>query len=276
MHIDPAFADPHARSARNRKVRDARIAFIASKLKDRPDLVGKMIPKSPPMATRPVMVDRKYCVYDTLLQDNVSLVSDPIARVTPRGVQLESGEEIAVDVIVYATGFKANDFLWPMQVRGRDGRSIEELWAKDGARAYLTAMMPGFPNFFVAYGPNSNNWSGLQVIDFEELTIRFAVGCIAGLIAERKRSVDVAEEAYWRYAAEVDACEAKMVYSDPRVTTYYKNAFGRSAANNPIDIRRIWGWMRNPAPSEATGAAPAAAEADTAIQPRFGADLVTS
>jgi 4-hydroxyacetophenone monooxygenase len=275
MHIDPQFEDPHARSARNKKVRDARIAFIESKLKDRrPDLVEKMIPKSPPMATRPVMVDRKYCVYDTLLQDNVSLVSDPIARVTPRGIQLENGEEIAVDIIVYATGFKANEFLWPMEVRGRDGRTIEELWAKDGARAYLTAMMPGFPNFFVAYGPNSNNWSGLQVIDFEELTIRFAVGCIAGLIAENKRAVDVAEDAYWRYAAEVDACEARMVYSDPRVTTYYKNHFGRSAANNPIDIRRIWAWTRNPAPSAATGPSPLNLEAEAAIRPRFGADLV--
>jgi len=271
MHIDPDFADPHARSARNKKVRDARIAFIESKLKDRPDLIAKMIPKSPPMATRPVMVDRRYSIYDALLQDNVSLVTDSIARVTPRGIQLENGEEIEVDIIVYATGFKANDFLWPMDVRGRDGRSIEALWAKDGARAYLTAMMPGFPNFFVAYGPNSNNWSGLQVIDFEELTIRFAVGCIAGLIADKRRTVDVAEDAYWRFADEVDRCEAKMVYSDPRVTTYYKNAYGRSAANNPIDIRRIWGWTRNPAPSEATGPAP---QADAAIQPRFGADLV--
>jgi 4-hydroxyacetophenone monooxygenase len=273
MHIDPHFDDPHARSARNKKMRDARVAFIESKLKEkRPDLVAKMIPESPPMATRPVMVDRKYSIYDALLLDNVTLVSDAIERITPKGILLKTGEEIELDIIAYATGFKANDFLWPMQVTGKDGRTIEELWAKDGARAYLTAMMPGFPNFFVAYGPNSNNWSGLQVIDFEELTIRFAVGCIAGLIAERKKTVDVSDEAYWRFAEEVDACEARMLYSDPRVTTYYKNSFGRSAANNPIDIRRIWRWTRNPAPSEATG--PGVPTADAAIQPRFGADLV--
>jgi 4-hydroxyacetophenone monooxygenase len=275
MHIDPGFDDPHARSARNKKMRDARVAFIESKLKEkRPDLVARMIPESPPMATRPVMVDRKYSIYDALLLDNVTLVSDPIARITPKGIRLETGQEVEVDIIAYATGFKANDFLWPMQVVGRDGRTIEELWAKDGARAYLTAMMPGFPNFFVAYGPNSNNWSGLQVIDFEELTIRFAVGCIAGLIAERKKSVDVSDEAYWRFAEEVDACEARMLYSDPRVTTYYKNSFGRSAANNPIDIRRIWRWTRNPAPCEATGPAVPTPAADAVIRPRFGADLV--
>jgi 4-hydroxyacetophenone monooxygenase len=276
MHIDPAFDDPHTRSARNKKTRDARIAFIESKLGSRPDLVAKMIPKSPPMSTRHVFVDKKYSIYDALMLDNVSLVTDPIARITPRGVQLENGREIAVDIIVYATGFKANDFLWPMEVHGRGGRSIEDLWAKDGARGYLTTMMPGFPNFFMIYGPNSNNWSGLQIIDFEELVIRFAVGCIAGLIAEKKRTVDVSDDAYWRYAAEVDRGEAKMLYSDSRVTTYYKNAFGRSAANNPIDIRSIWRWTRNPAPSEATGpaAAQGSSDVDAAIRPRFGEDLI--
>jgi 4-hydroxyacetophenone monooxygenase len=274
MHIDPDYGDPHARNARNKKVRDMRIEFIASKLKNKPELIDKMIPASPPMATRHVLVDSKYSIYDALMLDNVTLVDAGIERVTPRGILLKNGEELELDIIVYATGFKANEFLWPMDVRGRDGRSIDALWAKDGARAYLTAMMPGFPNFFVAYGPNSNNWAGLQIIDFEELVIRFAVGCIAGLIAEGKQVVDVAEDAYWRYAEELDRFEAKMLYSDPRVTTYYKNSFGRSAANNPIDIRRIWRWTRNPAPSEATGPAPSIPAADAAIQPRFGADLI--
>lgn len=276
MYIDPDFDDPHARSAQNKKVRDARLAFIQSKLAARPDLVERMIPESPPMATRHVLVDRNYSVYDALLQDNVTLISDAIECVRPNGIRLKTGEEIELDIIVYATGFKANDFLWPMQLTGSGGKTVEQLWSKDGARAYLTTMMPGFPNFFMVYGPNSNNWGGLQILDFEELAIRFAVSCIAGLIASGKRSVEVTEDAYWRYADELDRNEAKMLYSDPRVTTYYKNAFGRSAANNPIDIRRIWRWMRNPAPSAAAGAAGADGSdpSDQVIRPRFGEDLV--
>jgi len=39
-----------------------------------------------------------------------------------------------VDVIVYATGFKANECLWPMEVLGRGGRSVHDLWSKDGPR----------------------------------------------------------------------------------------------------------------------------------------------
>ena len=272
MHVDPNFQDPHARSERNKRLRERYIAFIESKLGSRPDLVEKMIPNSPPLATRAVIVDQKYSIFDVLLQDNVELIDDPIARITPKGVQLANGREVEVDIIAYATGYKANEFLWPMELKGAGGKSVEELWAEDGARAYLTAMMPGFPNFFMIYGPNGNNFGGLQIIDFLELVIRFSVGCIAGLIAEGKKMVEVSEDAYRRYAAEVDRCEARMLYADHRVTTYYKNAFGRSAANNPIDIRRIWNWTRNPAPAvqgEAIGR-------DDVIRPHFGEDLMVS
>ena len=100
-------------------------------------------------------------------------------------VSARAGPSIAVDVIVYATGFKANDFLWPMEIRGRGGVKIEELWAKDGARAYIGSMLPGFPNFFMAYGPNTNNFGGFQIIDLLEIEIRFALQCIAGLIERR-------------------------------------------------------------------------------------------
>ena len=88
---------------------------------------------------------------------------------------MEGGVEYPLDIIVYATGFKANDFLWPMEIRGRGGQRIEELWAKDGARAYLGTMLPGFPNFFMLYGPNTNNFGGLQIVDFEEMVTRFAL-----------------------------------------------------------------------------------------------------
>lgn len=71
-------------------------------------------------------------------------------------VQTSGGVEHDVDVIVYATGFKANECLWPMEVLGRGGRSVHDLWSKDGPRAYLGAMLPGFPNLFLIYGPNMN------------------------------------------------------------------------------------------------------------------------
>jgi 4-hydroxyacetophenone monooxygenase len=273
---DPGFHDEHAVSAINKEIRERRLAFLRSKLGSRPDLLEKMIPEAPPMSARPVLVDQDYSVLDVLLQENVTLVTDPIARVTEDGIDLPDGTHCPVDVIVLATGFRANDFLWPMEIRGRGGRRVSELWARDGARAYLGTMLPGFPNLFILYGPNTNVLHGVQIIAMEEITTRFALESIGGLIESGQRAVEVTEDAYWAYNAEVDKAEQLMVYADPRARNYYKNEYGRSATNGPLDTRLMWTWLRDPA-----GRRPGGLPADEsllaqyrAIKPRFGADLV--
>jgi 4-hydroxyacetophenone monooxygenase len=275
QRIDPAFTDPDTRSPHNKRVRDERVAFVKRKLASRPELIDKMIPGAPPLSSRHVLIDPNNSIFDALLRDDVTLVSDTIRRIKQHEIEVEDGTSYPVDVIVYATGFRANDFLWPMEIRGEGGRSVEELWAPDGARAYLGTMLPGFPNFFMIYGPNTNNWGGLQIVDFEELTTRFALSCIAGLIRDGKRTVDVTYDAYRRYNAHVDHSESRMMYTDPRARNYYRNAQGRSAANNPIDVRRIWTWLREPAkPDQTGGAHELEPEGLPALHPHFGADLV--
>jgi 4-hydroxyacetophenone monooxygenase len=267
-HVDPNFKDPHAASAPNKENREARIAFLRKKLASRPELIEKMIPAAPPMSSRLLMIDGEDSIFDALVRDNVTLVTDSIERITPTGL-IAGGTEWPVDIIIYATGFKANDFLWPMQIRGRDGLRIEELWARDGARAYIGSMIPGFPNFFMAYGPNTNNWGGFQIIDLLEIEIRFALECIAGLIERGKSAVEVKSDAYWRYNDELDRHERRMIYMDPRVKNYYRNDYGRSAVNSPIDFRRMWNWLRDPR-------RPAPKETDAGLKPYFGEDLLVS
>src|SRR5208282_5693539 len=186
------------------------------KLAGRLDLIEKMTPVAPPYSARPIIVDGSNCIYDALLRDDVTLVTERIRKINPNGIEVEGGGEYPVDIIVYATGFKANDFLWPMEVRARGGKRIEDLWQKDGARAYLGTMLPGFPNFFMIYGPNTNNWGGLQIVDFEEFVTRFALSCIGGLIRDGKRTVEVTQDAYRDYNAHVDRSESRMMYTDPR------------------------------------------------------------
>ncbi len=276
MRIDPQFEDQHARSALNKKIREQQLAFIKRKLANRPDLIEKMTPAAPPYSARPIIVDTDYSIYDALLRDDVTLVTDPILKIKPNGIEVQGGGEYSVDVIVYATGFKANDFLWPMEIRGRGGKRVEELWEKDGARAYLGTMLPGFPNFFMIYGPNTNNFGGLQIVDFEEMVTRFALQCIGGLITQKKRTIDISLDAYWRYNDEVDRAEDLMVYKDPRAHNYYKNDSGRSAANNPIDIRKIWTWLRNPLDGRVNGEQSGDPEAIASpiVRPYFREDLL--
>jgi 4-hydroxyacetophenone monooxygenase len=275
VRIDPKFKDEHARSALNKNMREAQLAFLRRKLAKRPDLIEKMTPVAPPYSSRPVIVDASYCIYDALLRDDVTLVTQPIRKITRRGIEVEGGVEYALDIIVYATGFKANDFLWPMEVRGRGGQRIEDLWAKDGARAYLGTMLPGFPNFFMLYGPNTNNSGGLQIVDFEEMVTRFALQCFGRLITGKKSTIDVSLDAYWRYNDELDRYEAMMIYKDPRAKNYYRNESGRSATNCPIDIRKIWTWLRNPAAGHLEGrSGDAEAIANPFVRPYFGEDLL--
>ncbi len=247
LQVDPDFHDEHAVSAVNKTLRGERIAFLTSKLGSRPDLLEKMIPVAPPMAARPVLVDRAYSILDVLPRDDVSLVTDGLRRVTEAGVELPDGTRHDVDIIVLATGFRANDYLWPMEVRGRDGLRVEDLWSKDGARAYLGTMLPGFPNFFMVYGPNTNLLSGLQIPAMEELVARFALESIGGLIERGNRTVEVSDDAYWRYNTVIDSAEKLMTYVDPRSHNYYQNEFGRSAVNCPLDTRLLWRWLRDPA-----------------------------
>ena len=96
----------------------------------------------------------------------------PGGHAEPDTIELTDGTQYEVDIIVLATGFRANDFLWPMNVLGRGGQSIDELWARDGARAYLGAMLPGFPNFYMLYGPNTN---GGEIVSFLEHQSSYAV-----------------------------------------------------------------------------------------------------
>ncbi|HXC39891.1 MAG TPA: hypothetical protein VN667_13210, partial [Burkholderiales bacterium] len=66
-----------------------------------------------------------------------------------------------------------------------------------------------------------------------------------------------------------DREDSLMIYRDPRVSNYYTNEHGRSCVNGPIDIRRMWHWLRDPA-------GPPQRDLDAGLQPWFGGDLMTS
>jgi len=131
-------------------------------------------------------------------------------------------------------------------VQGRDGACLEDLWAKDGARAYLSVMMPGFPNLFTMYGPNGNPAGGIGVPCTLESAGKFALECIAYLIRENRRTVDVTRDAFERYNSELDRAELHKVYRDPRAHNYWTTGAGRSASQQPFDIRLYWSWLRSP------------------------------
>ena len=71
-----------------------------------------------------------------------------------------------VDCVIWGTGFKATEFMFPMQITGVGGLDLREAWA-GGAHAHLGTTVPGFPSMFVMYGPNTNT-SGGSIIFYHE------------------------------------------------------------------------------------------------------------
>src|SRR3546814_9698049 len=87
---------------RNDTLRANVTAFIKDRLKDRPELIDKVLPNYPPLARRPT-VDNGW--YDALLRDNVELVVDPIDHVISDAIVTRDGKQYPCDLIICAAGF---------------------------------------------------------------------------------------------------------------------------------------------------------------------------
>lgn len=245
FNLDPKWQDERSRSALNDRIIKDRIAYIERKFADRPELIAPMIPAHPPFSSRPILVDSADNIYDALLRDNVTLIPGGVERITPKGF-VSSGREHEADIIVKATGFRANDMLWPMEIVGRGGQTVEQFWARDGCRAYVSgSIMPGFPNFFILYGPNTNPAQGGGIVNHEEMVTRFALECFARLILEKKKSVDVHEPAFLRYNQLLDVREKSKIYTDRRAQTYYMNKHERSSIMCPFGPSELWKMLKD-------------------------------
>ena len=130
-----------------------------------------------------------------LKRDNVQLVTDSIREITPTGIVTADGVAHDVDVIIYGTGFQASKFLTPMQVTGRGGVDLHEHWDGD-ARAYLGITVPGFPNLFCLYGPNTNIVINGSIIYFSECGVRYILGCLGLLLEGGHRALDVRKDVH--------------------------------------------------------------------------------
>lgn len=106
--------------------------------------------------------------YRAIQHPNAELVTEGIDRFEPRGVRTRDGKLLELDVAVLATGFRADRFLRPMEVSGRGGRSLDDVW-RERPTAYLSISVPDFPNLFMLNGPNGpvGNFSLIEVAELQ-------------------------------------------------------------------------------------------------------------
>jgi cation diffusion facilitator CzcD-associated flavoprotein CzcO len=168
--------------------------------------------------------------YPALARPDVDLVTDPIERIVPDGVVTAGGAARPADVIVYATGFAATQFLMPIQVTGRGGGLLHEAW-RDGAHAYLGVTVAGFPNFFMLYGPNTN-LGGNSIIYMLEGQIGYVLGALRALQAQNLAWLDVRPDVQDTFNAWVQTASRTSVW-ETGCHNWYTTGSGRNVNNWP-------------------------------------------
>ena len=249
LRRDPSWAGPldRAVSRRNDEARRLLTLYLRSQFGDRPDLLEKVVPNYPVGAKRVVLDNGIWA--STLKRPNVELVGDGIERVEPSGVRGADGRLHPADVIVYGTGFRASEFLMPMRVTGRAGADLHEAWDGD-ARAYNGVSVPGFPNLFCIYGPNTNIVVNGSIIYFAECGAHYVVECLRLLADRGATAMDCRPDAYDRYAALMDEHNSQMAWGISPVNSWYKSPSGRVAQNWPLPLIDYWRQTRRPDPAD--------------------------
>lgn len=242
LQVDPEWPEQTASiNAANHGHRGFYLRYLRDQLGDREDLIELSTPDYPPFGKR-MLLDNGW--YAMLRRDNVELVPRAVREVTRSGLVDTDGNTRDVDIIVLATGFHSDRFLYPMDVRGRSGRSTVEVWGENDAFAYLGITAPDFPNLFVLTGPNTALGHGGSFISILEYQVRYVSDAIALMAREHLGALEVRHDVTADYNLAVDEAHARMVWTHPAMTNWYRNDDGRVVAVLPWRIIDYWTMTR--------------------------------
>lgn len=163
--------------------------------------------------------------YPALMRSNVSLETAAVDHFVAEGIVDKNGTLHAFDVVIFGTGFESQAFQGDLQVLGLDGRTLHDRW-QQGAEAYLGMTVPGFPNMFMIYGPNTN-LNHNSIITMLEIQQRYIIQAVQTVAAQ---AIDVKQEAFDAYN---DALQTNMQSSafSSDCSSWYKNAAGKVINN---------------------------------------------
>jgi len=238
---------PNAIGAASAEIAEVLTAYIRGQLASDDNLVDHVVPNYPYGGKR-ALSDNGLWI-PTLQRSNVQLVTEHIRAILPAGIVTADGCEHPVDTIIYGTGFRASHFLSGIRVIGRNGLDLQDLWGGD-ARAYLGMTVPGYPNFFCLYGPNTNLVVNGSLIFFVECSVRYVMDCLNLLDETSSGALEPHRDAYTAYNQAVDEANRQMAWGLPEISNWYKNEKGRVSQNWPFPVIDYWQMTRQPKRSD--------------------------
>ena len=212
-------------------------SYMKSELGDHQDLLPEVLPEYPPFGKR-MLLDNGW--FRALTRDHVHHVNGSVVEVRPHSIVTSDGVERKADAIIWATGFDVVNLLAPMKITGIGGRDIHEDWDGDDARAYLGTVVPGYPNLFCLYGPNTQFGHGGSLITVLERQMHYVMSLLEQMFAAKIATVDVRQDVHDAYNVQVDSIHSRMIWTYPGVENYCQNSKGRIVVNNPFRIVDVW------------------------------------
>ncbi len=216
--------------------------YIKGQVGDDEELLQKVIPDYAPMGKRTLQDNGSWL--SALKRENVDLVTRSVASVSAEGVTDSDGIFYPADIILYATGFETDRFLWPMEIKGRAGQLLSQQWCNEPS-AYLGITVPNFPNFYCMYGPGTNLAFGGSLIFNGECQIRYIMECLKTLLRSGQQSMACKEAVHADYQRRFRELHARLIWEHDSIkTSYYQNADGKVTLLWPWKILDMWRWTK--------------------------------
>lgn len=238
VKVDPGWRNlPLTLSERNQIMRDEIVDYLEQTYAGRPDLLQAAIPSYPPGGKRMLRDNGVWA--RALQQPQTTLATSPIDHFDAAGIVTQDGTRYDVDLVIYATGFRASDYLSGIEVIGRTGQELHDYWDGD-AKAWAGITVPGYPSLFLLMGPNANHVGGGNTHFTVERGVEYGLKLIRAALERGAKGFDVKQQALDDFVEFVEEENRLMAWAQPGLTNWYKNANGRASQVWPYDDFVYW------------------------------------
>ena len=213
--------------------------FMRRKIK-REDLIGPLMPEYS-FGCKRVLLSSTFL--KMFRREDVSLVTQGISHFESRGVVTRDGKLHKADIVVLATGFQVTDMLAPIAIRGRDEKLLSDAW-KHGPFAHLGITVPGFPNMFMLYGPNTGLGHNSMIFMIER-QVEYICALLENMRREKISEIEIRNDVSQTYNNRLQMRMRETSWSG-NCASWYKNEHGLVVAVWPYSTLRYWWETRNP------------------------------
>ena len=240
LFVDPSWKDrSDSINQQNDEMRKLFTSAMLAQISNK-SLIDKVIPNYPPFGKR--MLQDNGAWLKALHLPNVTLLAEGVDQMNSRGIiGLEKEHEF--DTVVFATGFKAQDFFDPINIDCSSG-SFKSIY-KDSPVSYLGITFSSIPNFFAMYGPGTNLAHAGSIIFNSECQINYICSAIEHMLNNDYKVIKVKPKIEKQYQDRFDKRHKKMVWQHANVSSWYQNSKGKVVTTSPWRLVEYWNWTNN-------------------------------